>query len=185
MNRGFLIGFGLLALAGCGTTRERTAREPTGSATQVTSFHLGGEIAPGEVAIERKFATQRAGANEPAYENAVATELRRLGFTATPALATTSEFVATVDVATGTGLQLQARSPGAQVIAGTAANPNRIASQLAVQLKRRSDGSLVWDGRAQIPAAAGAVPTPAQVATMARALFRDFPGESGRTISVR
>lgn len=173
---------GAALLAACGTTGGTGQRS---SGTSVTRFHLGSEIARGEVSVEPRFTTPAAGGvYEPGFGASIGSELAALGFkpAVTPA---TSEFIATVDVATNTMLALQARAPGSPAIAAVVARPSAVATQLAVQLKRRSDGSLVWDGRAQIPAAAGAVPTPAQVATMARALFRDFPGESGRTISVR
>ena len=58
-------------------------------------------------------------------------------------------------------------------------------AQLSVQLKRRSDGSIVWEGRAREPIAAGAAVPPATVSRLAAAMFRDFPGESGRTIQVK
>jgi hypothetical protein len=50
-------------------------------------------------------------------------------------------------------------------------------SELAVRLQRRSDGTAIWEGRAQAPAMAPD--------RLARALFQGFPGESGRTIRVR
>ena len=172
-------------LAACGTSGSGDAT-PTLRGTNVTRIHLEAEIARGEVAVEPRFATQAVGGvYQPGYATAVVGELRTLGFTpsATPA---TSEFVATVDVATGTMATLKARTPATGMApAATAADPNAVASQLAVQLKRRSDGSIVWEGQAQTAARAGAAPTVSTVQRLARALFRDFPGESGRTINVR
>ena len=62
-----------------------------------------------------------------------------------------------------------------------------IATELGVQIRRRSDGTVIWEGRAQTVAD---VRAPAAVAAnsagkLASALFRGFPGESGRTITVR
>lgn len=172
-------------VAACSTSGAGDAG-PTLRGTNVTRIHLGSEIARGEVAVEPRFATQAAGGvYQPAYAAAVAGELRTLGFTpsATPA---TSEFVATVDVATATIAALKARTPATGTTpAGAAADPNIVASQLAVQLRRRSDGSIVWEGQAQTAARAGAAPSTSTVQRLARALFRDFPGESGRTINVR
>lgn len=151
--------------------------------TSVTRIHLGGNIARGEVAVEPRFTTQAAGGvYEPGFGATVASELQTLGFrpAANPA---TSEFVATVDVATATGAALAARAPAPGAAPETAAAG--IATQLAVQLKRRSDGSIVWEGRARAPARAGSVASAATVRKLARAMFRDFPGESGRTIIVR
>ena len=58
---------------------------------------------------------------------------------------------------------------------------------LAVQIKRRSEGTVIWEGRAETAAAAG---TPAAdptttVRTLAAALFKDFPGKSGQTVTVK
>ena len=79
--------------------------------TSVTRSHLGADFARGEVAVEPRFEVQAAGGvYEPAFAEAVAAELRTIGFTpsATPA---TSEFVATVDIASGTQATLFARAP--------------------------------------------------------------------------
>jgi hypothetical protein len=59
-----------------------------------------------------------------------------------------------------------------------------VATLLDVRIQRRSDGSVFWQGRAVTETAAG-TPRPAIVERLAAALFRDFPGESGRTIRVR
>ncbi len=169
-------------LAACGTTGGTSQRS---SGTSVTRFHLGSEIARGEVSVEPRFTTPAAGGvYEPGFGASIGNELATLGFkpAATPA---TSEFIATVDVATNTMLALQARAPGSPAIAGVVARPTAVATQLAVQLKRRSDGSIIWEGRAQSPARTGAVASSSDVQKLARALFKDFPGESGRTISVR
>ncbi len=176
----------LAMLAACSTLGGGTDAAPALRGTNVTRIHLGGEIARGEVSVEPRFDMQAAGGvYQPAFATAVGDELRKLGFTpaATPA---TSEFVATVDVATATVAALAARTPATgPATPGTAANPNAVATQLAVQLKRRSDGSIVWEGRAQSGARAGATPSASTVGRLARAVFGDFPGESGRTINVR
>lgn len=174
---------GLALLGACATPSGGDDAGQRFSGTNVTRIHLGTAIARGEVAVEPRFETQAAGGvYDPAFADAVAGELRKLGFApaATPA---GSEFVATVDVAVGTIAALSARTPAASVSAVTAATPDAVATQLAVQLKRRSDGSIVWEGRAQ--SAARGAPNAGAVRRLATALFRDFPGESGRTINVR
>lgn len=186
MTTTFLRGAALgafVVLGACGTTSGGTGG-PRMTGTNVTRFHLGGEFARGQVAVEPRFQTQAAGGVYlPAFATIVANELKTLGFTpaASPA---SSEFVATVDVATGTVTALTARSPGSPVAAAPA-NPAAVATQLAVQLKRRSDGSIVWEGRSQAAARAGAIASASTVQRLARAMFRDFPGETGRTINVR
>ena len=50
-----------------------------------------------------------------------------------------------------------------------------------------SDGTVIWEGHAQTAndAAAPDAQANAEAAKLANAIFRDFPGESGRTITVR
>jgi hypothetical protein len=62
-----------------------------------------------------------------------------------------------------------------------------VGTRLEVSLRRRSDQSVFWEGRAETEARAGMPQAHSQQAVerLAEALFRDFPGESGRTISVR
>jgi len=62
-----------------------------------------------------------------------------------------------------------------------------IATLLEVAIRRRSDGSVFWEGRAVGEARTGTADASrmAAVDKLADALFRDFPGESGRTIRVR
>ena len=57
---------------------------------------------------------------------------------------------------------------------------------LRVRIQRRSDGNVAWEGLAQGPApGASYAERAALFDRLARALFQDFPGESGRTIRVR
>lgn len=170
----------LALVAGCSTVGG--GGMPTQRGTSVTRIHLGGEIVRGQVAVEPRFTTQAVGGvYEPGFGVTVANELRTLGF-APAANPAASEFIATVDVATGTGPALAGRAPAMPGETMAAAGDS---TQLAVQLKRRSDGSIVWEGRARAPARAGTVPSTRTVQTLARALFKDFPGESGRTILVQ
>ena len=182
----------LLAIAACGllaacaglggSVAGGDAGERRPSGTRVTRSHLGGEFTRGEVAVEPRFALQAAGGvYQPGFAAAVAAELGRLGYAPAANLAA-SEFVATVDVATGTGAVLSARIPQST---GVAAFPNAVETQLAVQLKRRSDGSILWEGRARAPSRASRTVTAGTVQSLARAMFRDFPGETGVTVNVR
>lgn len=58
--------------------------------------------------------------------------------------------------------------------------------QLAVRIDDSASGQAVWEGRAltAVPVKAPAAQPSLAAAKLAEALFRDFPGESGRTISV-
>src|SRR5437763_15913542 len=62
-----------------------------------------------------------------------------------------------------------------------------VSSQLSVRIQRRSDATVAWEGGGQMDARAG-TPFASRAAAadrLAAALFRAFPGESGRTIRVR
>jgi hypothetical protein len=61
-------------------------------------------------------------------------------------------------------------------------------TELAVQLRRRSDNSVVWEGRAVTEGliGSGKAEQPGFTAhKLAAALFKGFPGESGITITVK
>ena len=90
------------------------------------------------------------------------------------------------------------RSVGATVAAAHAAlddgaginlggGPKRMADmQLSVRIDDAATGQALWEGRAlaAIPVKAPASQPSLAAAKLAEALFKDFPGESGRTISV-
>lgn len=65
--------------------------------------------------------------------------------------------------------------------------PKRMADlQLSVRIDDAASGQAIWEGRAltSVPVKAPAAQSSLAAAKLAEALFRDFPGESGRTISV-
>jgi hypothetical protein len=96
--------------------------------------------------------------------------------------------VALIDVQQGSreGIRQRMGIGGGAALGGTSA-PNVVVTLLEVRIKRRSDGTIFWEGRAasEGPANSTAAERTAAVEKLAEALFRDFPGESGRTISVR
>ncbi len=68
------------------------------------------------------------------------------------------------------------------------ARPNDIhVNQLSLQIRRHSDNSVVWEGRAsqQIAADAPAASLTAAVPVLARAMLSDFPGPNGQTVQVK
>jgi hypothetical protein len=153
-----------VALGGCETTADRGARLPEGAT--VTRFHLGQPIARGEIRVEPS--SEAAASPDFAQEQAaVGRELARLGWTVLPAK-TTTEQVALVRLN-------QNNRPGGGLV-----------TELRVRIQRRSDATVAWEGRAETETRAGsAADRAALVDRLAAALFRDFPGESGRTIRVR
>jgi hypothetical protein len=185
------------SLAGCATT---TGGGPGG--TEVTRFHLGQPIARGPIAIE---AADPAATNTPEfriYADIIGRELGRLGWTVvnTPG---NSEQVALVNVAQGSR-EAYKRPPvtigigggtggwhggvGGGASFGVGGGPRQVTGTLLeVRIKRRSDGTVFWEGRAttETPSASPESQPAAAVEKLASALFRDFPGDSGRTIRLR
>jgi hypothetical protein len=179
------------ALAACATTGERGGRSQSGG-VEVGRFHLGEQtIARSQIAIEP---FDRADANRPefpAYVAAVTRELTRLGWTVVPTTRQ-SEQIALIDVEQGSREAIAALS-AARVGRGIAGAPpvgssaNVTATLLEVAIRRRSDGTVFWEGRAVGEGRTGTAEAAgtAAVGRLAGALFRDFPGESGRIIRVR
>lgn len=190
----FIASVGVLGLAGCTTA-------PT---TQVTRFHLPQPIARGQIAVEPLLPADRGGLEFQSYASIVGAELARVGFTEAPGL-NASEQVAIVSIerasregpARGSGLSIGlgggSFGRGGGIGGGVSVPVGRPraslvdTTRLVVQIKRRSDGTVVWEGRAETEARAGTpgADTPATVRRLAAALFRDFPGESNRTITVK
>lgn len=178
-----LLAFALAACASIGGG-ERAATGP-----EVTRFHLGQPVARAQIAVEP---FDPADANAPefrSYAAAVARELTRLGWTVVNTLGQ-SEQVALIDVEQGTRGALQTGRVGvgaAAAAADAAAAAGTVATRLEVRIKRRSDGTVFWEGRSMMDTSGGAAPAQrsAIVDNLAAALFRDFPGESGRTIRAR
>ncbi|TFI59966.1 DUF4136 domain-containing protein [Sphingomonas parva] len=192
MKTAFLRGGAMLlalALSACATGGGNGSG---GGDVEVARFHLGGpSIAKTQIAIEP---FDRADVNRPDYPAVAATiarELTRLGWTVVDTTGQ-SEQIALIDVEQGSREAIATlsaarigRGVAATVPAGTSADIT--ATLLEVAIRRRSDATVFWEGRAVTEARTGsaAAATPAAVERLASALFRDFPGESGRTIRVR
>ena len=164
---------------------------------QVTRFHLGSDIVRAPVApVIVETSLERA-----AYDAAVARELARLGFAAGAADA---RYTFSTEITRDTRAAAPKRSPvsigigggtggygggvGAGVSFGIGGNKSNelVLTRLAVQLRERGGAGVVWEGRAETEAPMGAPAAQPGLAAdkLAAALFKDFPGESGRTISV-
>jgi hypothetical protein len=195
-----------LAAAAC-TTEAGGGYGPVAGAgmTEVTRFHLGQPLARSTIAIEAADAGLTATPEFRSYADIVARQLTRLGWTVVPNVGA-SEEVAIVSVRQGTGEAPRRRPPvtigvgggtggwrGGGVGGGVAfgvggGGPRAVTfTSLEVRLKRRSDGSVVWEGRgrSEVPARSPLAQPAAAVDRLAAALFGDFPGESGRTIRIR
>ncbi len=165
---------------------------------EVTRFHLGQSPAAGPAIIEAAEGQNAAALEFGTYAAAVSRELIRLGYPA--------EGKSAYRIVLGferAERQVAKRSPvtigigggsfggGLGVGLGTSFGVGKstsalILTRLSVQMKRISDGAVVWEGRAETEAPANAPAAQPGLAAdkLARALFQDFPGESGRTITV-
>ena len=189
----------LALVAGCATDDMVTG-------ASVTRFHLGQPIARGPIAIESVDPRDTNSLEFAQISASIARELTRLGWTVVPNSA--SEQVAAVSltqqpreaerrsgvsIGIGGGTGSYGRHGGVGVGGGGAIPVGGgrtnvvVGSQLSVRIQRRSDSTVAWEGRAQTEARAG-TPLASRAGAadrLAVALFRDFPGESGRTIRVR
>lgn len=185
------------ALAGCSTTMGGRA-----APVDVTRYHLSQPIPAGTVAVQPMNGGS-AGPEAQLYVDAVTASMGSLGFT--PATdSARSDYLATVDFRRTDRGQIRTRPPltigigggsyggGVGVGAGTSVGIGSktrtvYASELAVQLRRRGDNTVIWEGKAMtetLGAADGTQPT--DTATkLANALFKGFPGQSGITITVK
>jgi hypothetical protein len=206
MKAGMVAALGLIVLsAGCTSTGSTSGGAAVMAGAEVTRFHLGRNIARGEIAVEPLDAPQGGSLEFARHAAAVERQLSALGWTVTRSNRR-SEQVALVRLEQGSREALRRRSGlsiglgggsygrgggiggGISVpIGGGGTSRQVVITELAVRLQRRSDGTTMWEGRAQAEALAG---TPAAQPTMmvdrlAQALFQGFPGESGRTVRVR
>jgi len=190
MIKTVLIG-AALALGGC------AAKLPP---VEATRFHLGQPIAAGTIHVE-PLPGSGGGLELQTYMNAVQGELVRLGYPVSSAEA--AGYIVTVAVERDTREALAARSPVSVGVGGAAGGygsglgvgvgislggraRDTIITELRVQMKQRMGGGLVWEGRAQMEARDRTPAAQPGIAAgkLAGALFKGFPGESGRTISV-
>ena len=183
-----------LALAGCAT-----AVPPV----EVTRFHMGDQTARGTIAVEPLTLSDDTSIEFRTYAAAVGRELQRIGFT--EQAGTGSQYIASVnyirsvrDTLAGgrspvsVGVGGSTGSYGSGVGLGIGINlsgppKDTVVTQLNVQIKRRADATVIWEGRALAEAKEGnpAAQPGMAAAKLAEALFRDFPGVSGQTIRVK
>jgi hypothetical protein len=191
MKTAFLGSALLVLAASLGACATRGGEQKAAGGVEVARFHLGQQVARGPIAIE---AFDKADSNRPefpAYRAAVEKQLVRLGWTVVPTTAQ-SEQIALIDLEQGSRQAIAALTAariGRGVAPGAAAGSgaNLTATLLEVAIRRRSDATVFWEGRAvaEAPTGSAEAARTAAVERLADALFRDFPGESGRIIRVR
>lgn len=185
-------------LAGCAGT-------PRPGPIDVTRFHLGSPIAGDSIRVEPLNGFAGISPEDQVYVGAVSAELAGLGFKpgdgATLYVASvsyrhesrgTARKPAPVTIGLGGGSYSGGRRGGVGVGGGASVGIGGgtvqiIATELTVQIKRRTDGSVVWEGRAVTEGVSGSpsMQSSAVAARLSKALFKGFPGESGITITVK
>jgi len=189
--------------AGCATEQGAVSR----SGVTLTRFHLDQPIARGSIRVEPGNSADENSLEFTQLSGPVVRELTRLGWTIAPAGAP-SEQVATVRIvqtrreggpARRSGLSIgigggtggyhggAGVGVGGTIPIGRARESGILVTSLAIRIQRRSDATVAWEGRAEIEATPGSplADQRAAVDRLATALFQGFPGESGRTITVR
>lgn len=173
---------------------------------EVTRFHLGAPVARGTVIVEPQPGTDSGSLEFRAYIAGVERELARNGYRI---VTERPDYTAVVGYSRGVRPSgAGRRSPisvgigggggggrgggvglglGLGFGIGGGGSGNVIATQLSVQIRRRGSGEVLWEGRAQTEAREKAPAAQPGLAAdrLATGLFKDFPGESGRTISVK
>jgi hypothetical protein len=195
--------FGVAMLAALGACAPTYRPQPI----DVTRYHLGQPMERTTVAIEPMANTDSFGPEYQVYADAVRAELERLGYVQSVS-GTPSGYIAAVAFRRTSKGAFKERPPvtiglgggsysggrrggvgvGGDVGFGIGGKTRELyTSELWVQLRRRSDNTTVWEGRAQSDSVGGTAPDQPNVAAarMAKALFKDFPGESGITITVK
>ena len=189
-----------LLLAGCTTGYGHRPVE-------VSRYHLGQPMERTTVAVEPMTGANQVSPEYQLYADAVTAELQRLGYVRSTS-DTPSGYIAAVSfthsprgafrepppfsIGLGGGGISGGRRGGVGVGGGVSFGVGGktrqvMGSELWVQLRRRSDNSTIWEGRAvteSVSGVKGSNPRE-EAARLAYALFRDFPGESGVTTTVK
>ncbi|KKW94043.1 MULTISPECIES: DUF4136 domain-containing protein [Sphingobium] len=178
---------------------------------EVTRFHIDNPVRSGTVAVEEMAGNPDVGLEFRTYAAAVDQELQRVGFTSVgngAGQSAKSEYVALVGfrrtfrepnsygangkpVSVGVGGAVGSggySGLGLGIGINLSGKPKgQVVTELQVQLRRRADSTTIWEGRAQTEAREGTPASQPGIAAqkLAAALIGDYPGESGRTISVK
>lgn len=188
------------ALGGCTTT----ARQ---GPIDVTRYHLSQPMERTSVSLEPMSGAVQISPEYQSYAGAVQTELERLGYVRA-GTDTESGYIASISFTRTSKGFIKERPPvtiglgggsfsggrrgggvgvGGDVAFGIGGKKREVLmAELWVQLRRRANNSVIWEGRAQTESLGIENAQPGETAArLARALFKDFPGESGVTITVK
>lgn len=174
---------------------------------EVTRFHTAQDqqFAFGSVEVVSALNGEESNSLEiGTYSAAVMRELQVAGFSDAAILSDGSEYVARLSIDRfKIDSQGSRRSPVSVGVGGSTGSyrsgiglgiginlggrpKDKVATELSVRISRRSDDSVVWEGRSYVEAKEGSPAAQPGLAAskLAKALFRDFPGQSGETIRV-
>lgn len=186
---------GLFLLAGCVT--------PVGP-VQVTRFNTGeaGVLGKGGISVEPAPGSDASSLEWQTYRGAVMHELQHVGYSEAPAgsgdqvalmrIARTSQQLggSSSPVSVGVGGSTGSYGSGVGVGVGINLSPRpkaQVDTELAVSIRERASGKVLWEGRAQFTVGSGSplATTALAAPKLSQALFFDFPGNSGETIEVK
>lgn len=186
--------------AGCTTTGVHTPID-------VTRYHLGQPLERTTVSVVPMTGAMDVTPEFRAYADAVQAELNKQGYV--PATSDRpAGYIASVSFTRASRGVIQDRPPVSVGLGGGSFGGSRgggvglgggisfglgkrkqqeiLVSQLWVQLRRRAGESVIWEGRAETTGVGIKDNQPAATAQrLAAALFKDFPGESGITTTVK
>lgn len=189
------LGAALALLSGCVT--------PVGP-VQVTRFHTGdiSQLGKGTISVEPAPGSDGTSLEWQTYRGAVLHELQSIGYT--EAAPGTGGQVASLrltrttvqlgggrsPVSVGVGGSTGSYGSGVGVGVGINLSPRpkaQVDTELAVSIRERVSGKVLWEGRAQFTVGSGSplATTALAAPKMTEALFLNFPGNSGETIEVK
>lgn len=182
------------ALSACATVDD---------SVDVTRFHLDQPAARGQVYLEPVVSTRAGTLEFQTYSAIVADAMRTSGFSVTDNR-DRAELVGSVDYAQDTRENIAARSPVSVGIGGGTGGRSGgiglgtsfglgggasevVTTLLELRLTRTSDDTTIWEGRATQDAKAGTPEADLRTAlpVLATRLLRDYPGQSGETVTYR
>lgn len=186
---------GLVLLSGCVT--------PVGP-VQVSRFHTGevGQLGKGTISVEPAPGSDGNSLEWQTYRGAVMHELQQIGYTEASSgsgaqIAQVRLTRTTVDlgggrspVTFGVGGSTGSYGSGVGVGVGINLSPRpkaQVDTELAVLIRERASGKVLWEGRAEFAVGSGSplATTALAAPKLAEALFLNFPGNSGETIEVK
>jgi hypothetical protein len=174
---------------------------------KVTRFHVPGVgLAQGAIAVVPAAGMPDTSLEQRSYQDAVARELGRIGYTG---VGPGGAQIAEVRMVRRTWQPGRGRGPVSVGVGGGGGSwgnggsfggvgmglgidlspppAAQVESELGVMIKNRVTGQTLWEGRAQsvVPVTSPLAAPEANAARLATALFKGFPGNSGETILVR